>query len=311
MQFKPLVQKATNKIAPQILKLQKESPKFLFVAGVIGVGATVVLACRATMQMDEILQEGETNRDNIEKASKLGRDDYTEADKKQDSALNRYKTGFKIVKMYAPAFAVGVLSIAALSGSHIILTRRNTGLTAAYVAVDRGFREYRQRVVDELGPQKDLEFRYGATDKEIGVETDEGVAIKTVRVLNPGGQPSMYAKMFDETCRNWQRGPLMYNHTFLQAQQQYARDLLEVRGHVFLNEIYTALGMNHTSAGSQVGWLRKNHPNANENTSGRIDFGVFVNEFDGIGFMNGEDNKILIDPNVDGVIWDLIDAKNK
>ena len=56
---------------------------------------------------------------------------------------------------------MGGLSIAALTRSHNILTKRNAALTAAYGALEKGFSEYRARVVEKYGEEEDRDFRYG------------------------------------------------------------------------------------------------------------------------------------------------------
>jgi len=67
---------------------------------------------------------------------------------------------------------------------------------------------------------------------------------------------------------------------------------------VFLNEVYDMLGIERSSAGQVVGWLREGEGD------GHIDFGMFeaVNR----DFVNGWERSILLDFNVDGVIYDKI-----
>jgi hypothetical protein len=65
---------------------------------------------------------------------------------------------------------------------------------------------------------------------------------------------SEYARRFDKTNINWQRSAER-NEIFLQLQQNYFNDALLSRGHVFLNEVYDALGFPRSSAGQLVGWL--------------------------------------------------------
>lgn len=301
MSIKTLANKATSKVGRQILITQKHSPVLLLGIGVTGVITTIVLACQATLKVSEILDEAETNTKTIEDAEE-NRDDYTEEDAKKDSVLNKVQTAGKIAKLYAPAFIVGVISIGALTSSHVILTRRNVGLTAAYAAIDKGFREYRERVVGELGEGKDREFRYGVVEREIAVETDDGIAVKTIREVDRTKGPSIYAKFFDESNPNWERTSSAHNQTFVSVQRQYANDLLDARGHVLLNDVYEMLGFPRTSEGAVVGWLRNNHAGDNY-----ISFGVFDHDiYMGQQFANGNERSVLLDFNVDGVIYDKI-----
>jgi hypothetical protein len=136
------------------------------------------------------------------------------------------------------------------------------------------------------------------------VDTDEnGKKIKskkTIEVTDPNGV-SQYARFFDESCVQWSKTP-EYNLTFLNCQQNYANDLLHSRGHVFLNEVYDMLGIPRSQAGAVVGWVL-----GKDNDVGYIDFGIYDgNRMRARDFVNGYERSILLDFNVDGVIYDLI-----
>lgn len=299
MSLKAIKNKVTSKVGRQILIAQKNSPGVLFAVGAVGVGATVVLACRATLKMEEVLAEAEKNQQQIFNAQALETEDYSEDDAQKDRVNNRVQTAVKITKLYAPAAILGIISIGALTGSHVLLTRRNVALTAAYAALDKGFKEYRERVVSELGKEKDEEFRYGMVEREIAVDTDEGVAVKTVKTFGKSNGRSIYARIFDEYSQNWDPTK-SYNQMFIQAQQNYANDKLRATGHLFLNEVYDMLGLPRSKEGAVVGWVKGNGDNY-------VDFGVFNgNTFMGQQFVNGDEKSIWLDFNVDGVVWDKI-----
>lgn len=304
MGFTAIKNKVTSGVGRQILVTRKNSPTLLFGVGVVGVVTTVVLASRATLKMEEVLGEAEKNKQQIEDAQALDSAEYTEEDAKKDTALNRAKTGLKIVKLYAPAFVCGVISVAALSGSHIILSRRNAAITAAYAALDKGFREYRQRVIKEYGNEKDEEFRFGLVDREIAVDTDHGTDVKTVKGLPSSKLGSVYARIFDESSRHWQRTP-MYNQMFLQSQQNYANDKLNADGFLFLNDVYEMLGLEKSQAGQVVGWVK-----GAQGGDGYVDFGIFHGDsFMAMQFVNGNERSVVLDFNVDGIVYDLLPRK--
>jgi hypothetical protein len=94
-----------------------------------------------------------------------------------------------------------------------------------------------------------------------------------------------------------------YNLIFLQCQQNWANDQLRTRGHVFLNEVYDMLGLERSKAGAVVGWVFTK----DGSTDNFIDFGVFNGETQiSRDFVNGHEGAILLDFNVDGVIYDKI-----
>ena len=284
-------------MARSALLVQKSSPGLLLGAGIFGMVASTALACRATLKMDKLV--GET-KEKLDIARTLEHSEYTETDRRRDISLIYFQSGVKVVKLYGPAIVVGALSIAALTKSHNILSKRNAALSAAYAALEKGFREYRARVVERYGEDTDRELRYGSAQVEI-INPETGRKKTVTRVGTD--EPSVYARFFDKTSDNWSK-EAEYNFIFLKAQQNYANDLLHARGHVFLNDVYDMLGMERSKAGAIVGWLLTR----NGTTDNFITFGVFDETSDKArDFVNGFEGAILLDFNVDGVIYDQIE----
>lgn len=287
----------TSTTARQFLKVQKHSPVILFGTGVVGVISTAVLASRATLKMDSVLEAHEKKMFDIQQAVDMNVPDYTEMDAKRDSVIVHVQTIGQIARLYGPAFACAVITIASLTGSHYILTKRNMALTAAYAALEKGFAEYRQRVIADVGVEKDRDYRYGKEVEVITELPDGDYNVKTVR----SGDPSIYARFFDEYSQSWKPNP-DYNRAFLASQQAYWNNMLQMRGHVFLNEVYDALGLERSKAGAVVGWvMTKDRQGDNF-----VDFGIFRGDERSRSFINGLEGSIFLDFNVDGVIYDKI-----
>ena len=290
-------------------KVEKHSPEILMGVGVAGVITTTVMACRATMKLDDILVEAAETREKIKEVAENPsyEDKYTEEDAKKDLVINYTQTAVKVAKLYAPAVAVGVISVGCLLGSHDILRKRNAALSAAYLTVDKSFKEYKQRVIDRVGEEVEKEIRYGIKAEEI-IETvtdeegNETTVSETVKTMNPTLY-SDYARFFDEASPCWQNDP-EYNLMFLRAQQQYANDLLRAKGRLFLNDVYDMLGIEKTKAGQIVGWV---YDRENPNGDNFVDFGIYDMSKERVrAFVNGYETNILLDFNVDGNIWDLM-----
>jgi hypothetical protein len=261
------------------------------------------MACRATLRLEDVLEETNQNMDKARVLLSSERADYSVKDYQKDVALLKVRSAVAVGKLYGPALLMGSASIGALAGSHNILNKRNASLTVAYAAVEKGFSQYRERVVDELGENKDREFRYGTRDETIMVndkKKGEGhQKSKSVKRVGVDGA-SVYARFFDEYSRNWSRIP-DYNRMFINAQQNYANDLLRSRGHVFLNEVYDMLGFERTKAGAVVGWVQ------DYDADNYVDFGIFDGDDSHVrDFVNGREGSVLLDFNVNGVIYDKI-----
>jgi hypothetical protein len=288
----------TQKFGRAGLVAAKNSPHFLFGAGIVGFVGTTVLACRATLKLEEVLAETQTD---LAVARGIDDERYSESDRQKDVTLIQVRAAGEVAKLYAPAVIAGAISIVALTKSHNILNERVAGLTAAYAAVDKAFREYRQRVVDKYGEEEDRNFRYDTEEVEV---TNEKTGKKaTVRRVGPRGA-SQYARFFDELAQDWNRDPEL-NLYYLKCQQNYLNDLLRARGHVFLNEVYDRIGVPRSKAGAVVGWVMTN----DGSTDNYIDFGIFDGEDNHKvrDFVNGREGAILLDFNVDGVIYDKIE----
>jgi len=291
----------TSKIARQILIGQKHSPTILFAGGVVGIAGTVVLACRATLKMENVLDNAETKRAQIDQALKISDPKrYSEKDAKHDRGLVKIQLAGDMVKLYAPPVALGVASIAALTGSHVILTKRNVALTAAYKVLDEGFNEYRKRVREEFGEEKERELRHDIREETYRMDDTKEGKVREIKVGT--AKASIYARFFDELNDNWKSNHEL-NLMFLNMKQNYANDRLHAKGHLFLNEVYDELGIERSKAGQVVGWIIGHGDD-------HVDFGIYdASNPQKRDFVNGFEPAILLDFNVAGPIYDLIEKK--
>ncbi len=300
-----------RKINKMGLLLKKHSPEILAVAGVIGTVASGVLACKATTKISEVLEEP---KDTIDKIHKLrdgeleSTEPYTEEDSKKDLTIVYAKAGVQLAKLYAPSVALATLSIGCMLTSNRILKKRNVALAAAYATVEKGFKEYRGRVVEKFGEDVDRELKYNVKAKEIQeTVTDENgkkkKVKKTVETIDRSEDHSEYAKFFDSSCAQWEDDP-EYNLTFLKLQQEFANHKLQEKGYLFLNDVYDMLDIPRTKAGQIVGWVYDEKNPVGDNY---VDFGIYELYADANRrFVNGLEPVILLDFNVDGNILELI-----
>lgn len=306
-----LMNNVSRSINRMRFKLKKHSPEILAVTGTIGVVTSAVMACKATTKLGGILEKTKTDMEVIRTAMEhpeyLEPEKYTEDDGKNDIRILYAKTGLNIIKLYAPSVILGGLSIAAMLTSNNILRKRNIALAAAYTAVDKGFKEYRSRVVERFGEETDRELRYNLKSKEIeetvvDEKGKEKTVKKTVNVVDPSTY-SVYARFYDDGCNGWTKNP-EDNLYFLKCQENYANDLLKTRGHLFLNEVYDMLGIPRTQAGQIVGWVYDEKNPVGDNF---VDFGILdLYDEKKREFVNGYERTILLDFNVDGEIFKIL-----
>lgn len=333
MKLAAIKQGATAMAAHTKLLLHKKSPEIWLAAGIATVVGGAVLACYASRKLDNIFEEHEEERGELDVVYEFGKPEgeseiladgveatdvtlMTEKQYKRECAKLTLRTGGELVKLYAPAAITMTIGFGMIVNGHRILSQRNAALLAAYTTLDEAFTKYRDRVRERYGEQVEDDIFHGRTREEVTVTTtDENGKKKKEKqeVVTVDTVISPYAKFFDETCREWTRSP-DYNHTFLICQQNAANDLLRSRQHdgfhkrgfVFLNEVYKMLGIPETPTGALCGWVT---PEDGEEFIGDdyISFGMIdPNDPSKRAFINGYEKSILLDFNCQGKIYDLI-----
>ena len=145
--------------------LQKHSPEILLGVGIAGTVASAVLACRATLKVEAVLDNHREKVDKIHECWQKVQDGdidisaYSEQDKKKDLVVTYTQTTVDFIKLYGPAITLGVASLACIISGHGIMKKRNIALMAAYKAVEEGFSAYRKRVIEEHGEEADYMYK--------------------------------------------------------------------------------------------------------------------------------------------------------
>ena len=303
-----IINKATRLLSSTQYKIKKNRLEILMVEGIDGNIVGTVLACKATTKVSEIIEEKNKNVEDVHTCLEDNTKEYTEEDSKKDLTIIYAQTGVKLFKLYAPAIGVMALSFTSIIAGHKVLKKRNVAIAAAYAAIDRGFKQYRKNVIEEFGEGVDQQMRFGLKSKEIKKKDKDGKTVKeTEYYIDPDANPldniSEYARFFDASSENFAKDP-EYNMMFLRRQQDYANEMLKSRGHLFLNEVYDLLDIPRSKAGQVVGWVYDK--NGNTKGDNYVDFGLYRNDQGTRRFVNGLEYNILLDFNVEGVIYDII-----
>lgn len=293
---------------------KKYSPEILLGVGVVGVGVSTVLACKATLKVDEVLDIYEESKEKIAEAAELGNlgeIEYYPADEKKDRTTLAVQTTLQFVKLYGPSVTLMGASIGCILGAYKIMSKRQVALVAAYKVMEEAFTTYRGRVISELGDAKDAHFMYGTntvTEEETIVDENgkKKKVIKEKEELIPGVKLSGFARMFEEEkpdqMGSWtgstQWSPIHdYNLNFLIAKEQHFNDKLVAKGFVTVNEVLEELGFSSTEAGMICGWRYKS-----DRGDGYISFRP--RGIDGNWMAGSDGDSIVMDFNIDGVIFD-------
>jgi len=303
-----ILSKAASLLSSSKYQMKKHSPEILLGLGIVGTITSAILACKATTKVSEIIEEKNKALEDVHECLEDERINYTEEDSKKDLTLIYSQTGLKLAKLYLPSIGLMTLSITSIIAGHVVLKKRNIAIAAAYAAVDRGFKKYRENVVERFGQDVDQELRFGIKAKEVKKKGKDGKSkTETEYYIDVNGNPSdnisEYARFFDAGSENFAKDP-EYNMMFLRRQQDFANEKLKHQGHLFLNEVYDMLDIPRSKAGQVVGWIYDK--NGNTKGDNYVDFGLYNGSEPNRRFVNGLEYNILLDFNVDGVIYDLI-----
>ena len=193
------------------------------------------------------------------------------------------------------------------------MSKRNASLTAAYIAIDKAFNEYKGRVTERFGDrvQHELEHNIKAVEVESKEKKDDGTeeAIREYAdVARDVNDP--YSMIFDESCSLWEKDSMM-NAMTIRNVESAANRKLRTNGHLFLNEVIDMLdpygkGCHRTAVGQVAGWIYDPKDETKQNcVSLGTDCYVPGNEALN-DFINGDERSVMLHFNCDGPIIDKI-----
>lgn len=297
------------------LLLRKFGPKIMTGAGIAGFGVSCYMTGKATLKAADILQDRDDQLAEIEdRRENCTEQEYPKAEYEKDKKTVKKKTRWKLVKNFAAPGAVFIASSCSVAGGLKIVSTRLAGAVATVNTLAADSKFYRDNVIKEFGTDVDYRMRHGITKecleeakeklaeerKQNGTEnaTNEKAVSTTRRVqYNSDGK---YKALFCEYCHGWVPDGRA-NLSFLQLQEQHMNDKLRENGHLFLNEVYDALGIEHTKEGSICGWV------IDKGCHNYVDFGLHnLSDPDLRRFAAGKEANVWLDFNCDGIIWDLI-----
>lgn len=272
------------------LVLSKHAPTILTAAGTAGFIGTTILASKATLKVEETIAEEAALLVKVHEAHEFGK--LEDKDALHDKVVLYTRMTTKLAKLYAPALILGAASIVSLATGHGVMLKRNASLAAAYAAVDQAFKTYKKKVESKFGKDAVIDALVSTAEEDLTKNELTMEAIAAVDGVSP------YGVIFDETNNNWSADEDL-SMLHLKCQQQYANDILQTRGHIFLNEVYKMLGFPHTPAGAVTGWVKGNGDDF-------VDFNIFEGTFEGEDEKGHTVTKWALDFNVDGVMYDKI-----
>ena len=286
------------------LTVRKHSPEILMVAGVIGTVAGAVMACKETLELEDVLDECKQEKMELEEQYAMC-EQYSEDALKKDQVKLTIKQAAKIVKLYAPSVIMEATSIGVIFASNDIMRKRNASMAAAYATLNSMYKRYRQNVIESYGEEVDKDMRFGVKHEKVTEIDEDGNKVKIdariVDLDNTALAISDYSRFFQAGCKGFDASSGRYNILYLKGIQAMFNNKLIADGYVMLNDVYRELGFDTIPEGWSIGWVYDDENPIGDNY---IDFGLYEARNKNQRAVNDWEPVILMDFNVDGNLYE-------
>lgn len=197
---------------------KKHSPEILTGIGIAGFIGTVVLAVSATPKALQNIEENCGEEKSVTDVIKYG------------------------AKYYIPAVITGAASTACIIGSSRINLKRNAALTTAYAISETFAKEYKDAVLEEIGPEKQKEIEAKVAEKRMEKNPIENsVIIQT---------PERGARFYDPYSNSYFESNV---HKLNSAINQ-VNNMLMQELYATLSDFYYAVGLPISKSSDLIGW---------------------------------------------------------
>ena len=150
--------------------VKKYSPQIMMAVGAATSVAAVVEAVKQTPKAMDILDEHKDERDKIQEARDNYPEEYSEQEYKKELAALYIRTGSKLGKTYLMPIIMEATSLLCFFNAHRIVSNRNKQLAAALATMTDAYNNYRNKMIEELGEDKEEQIRMGLEKEKRTIE---------------------------------------------------------------------------------------------------------------------------------------------
>ena len=203
--------------------ITKHSPEILTGIGIAGMITTTVLAVKVTPKAIRLIEEAKEEK---------GED------------LTKTETVKTCWRAYIPAAATCIVSTACLIGASSVSIRRNAMLATAYKLSETAFSEYKEKVVETIGDEKEKVVREKVSEERI----KKNPITKNEIIMTDYGDTQFYetlsGRYFKSDIEQIKKVVNYLNKDMLQ----------DMFGTISLNEFYDELELERIDLGDELGW---------------------------------------------------------
>lgn len=219
-------------------RAKKYAPQIMVVSGLIFVGVGIYETIKGTKKMPETTAIRDAA---LEEINTCEHDEtYSDKDRKKDKAAVYKKYWLSTAYNYSGAIACEVIGYSLVLGGMGIISKRYSTLLGSYLMSQETVKEYRARVRDKVGVDKEAELYSGITTKTTTKTVEEdGQKVKKTSMSFVGDldKPRDFSFCFDESCGAWVNNP-EYNRAFAEYTMRYLCDEVATEGFITGNRIF-------------------------------------------------------------------------
>lgn len=208
--------------------LEDNASTILTAGGVVGTTMTAILTAKASFRAAEILAEKQIQAEDVD-----------------GGYPNRFLTKTDKVKavwpLYIPPVVIGTATIGSIVAANMMSAKRAAALAAAYGISERNLREYKEKVTEKLGMNKERALR----DEIAQDRVRNNPPNKEVLILAGGD-----VLCFDMTTGRYFRSTM---DTLKKAENTVNQELFNHQ-YASLSHFYDEVGLAPTSFSDEVGW---------------------------------------------------------
>lgn len=208
-----------------IRSVRHQSPVILTGGSVIGVCLTAYLSGKAALKADKKIRMADYNR------HPGGPAEFPKDRRKRHAKL--------VWKCYIPPAACVILTSACVIGSNRIGHKRAAAMQAAFALTERAYSEYKEKVIEELGPKKEEKLRAELAEAKVAA--------------NP---PMILSGPGNVLCCELYTGRYFTNDMESLRKAVNEVNAAAIRqDKVSMDEFYYLVGLDPTTHSADVGWV--------------------------------------------------------
>lgn len=231
----------------------KHSPEILLVSGLVAAGGAVVASYFARPKVDEALRKFEEADNRVLEAIELLKEGkITEEEALAIPAPDKKKLVIDTAKAMALPIGLAVLSAGCLISSYRIQHMRLVGLSGAYAVLSNEFKDFKDKLAKEIGPEKVRDLIRPTRDIEKVTLDKKGNEVKEVEKIQ--GITNLQDGIWFSESDEYASDNHEYNLMFVESVISKLDLIAFSKGSLTVNDVLEEFGIDKRKHGAILGW---------------------------------------------------------